>query len=53
MEYWGRKADDVLILISDQWRHYRNGKPTSNRVFQHSIIPIPHCIWLRQSLLSL
>jgi hypothetical protein len=59
MEWWKngtlgkKKADDVLILISDQYHLYKNRSHPPNPVFQNSIIPVPHGIRFRQSVLSL
>jgi hypothetical protein len=52
IEYSGSKADDGLILFSGQCQLIKIDLIPPNPVFQQSIIPIPHCIHLRQSLLS-
>jgi hypothetical protein len=49
MEYWVWETDDVLILISNEGHLYKVDLIPPNPVFQHSIIPVPHGIWLRQS----
>jgi hypothetical protein len=58
MEYWstevlGIKADDGLILFSEQCPSYKKDLIPPNPLLQYSIIPIRHGIQFRQSLLSM
>jgi len=46
MEYWVKKADDVLILVSGQGHLSKIDLSPLNPAFQHSIIPVPHGIGL-------
>jgi hypothetical protein len=49
MEYWVLKANDDLILISDEGNRHKIDLIPQNPLFQYSIIPVPHGSRLRQS----